>query len=229
MTCNQQRFERDVAGHQMNIVRDDGVNRHLIFKKPGTSDYWFEILTWPGALAIRGDCGANMFTRVVDMFDFFRTKPERLKPGVLHINPQYWKEKIIAVDSNCGERGSAKKFSIDEFKRQVVSWFRRYTASRWYEENRVHRWAIWAAIRNLLDHETDPFDASRNYQLLSNFSVWIEDEAKDAFQNFFDDFWEVDCTEYDFNFLWNCYAIAWAIQRYDATKVAAKQAETEAA
>ena len=37
MNCDQQRFERDVASHEMTVIRDDGVNRHLCFKKPGCS------------------------------------------------------------------------------------------------------------------------------------------------------------------------------------------------
>lgn len=223
MTCTQQRFERDVAQHQMTVVRDNSVDRHIKFRKPDSSSYWFEILTWPGALCIRGDCGTYVFSRLTDMLEFFRTDAKHAKGDELGINPQYWMEKIIAVDSNCGHQGSAKKFSLDEFKRKVVGWFRRYTEARWYGENREHRWAVWEAIRELIE-EADSWDASHNYQLLRDFSAWIEGEARYDFHNFFDDFWEVDCTEYDFSFIWNCYAIAWAIRQYDAAKLATQEA-----
>lgn len=223
MTCTQERFLKDCAEHQMEIVRDDGINRHLKLKKPGTSAYWFEIVTWPGVLAIRGDCGAYLFSRLADMFEFFRTKPERLKAGELYINKPYWMEKIIAVDSNCGQKGSATKFSVDRFKREVVSWFRRKTGEDNYWETRKDRWAIWKAIREDILEETDSHDESHNWSLLRDFSVWMEDDCEYQYKNFFDD-WEAQCREYDFHFLWNCYAIAWAIQQYDAAKATSEAA-----
>lgn len=227
MTCTQERFERDVVQHQLTVIRDDGVNRHLSFRKPGTSIYWFEIVTWPGVLAIRGDCGAYMFSRVTDMFDFFRAEPDREHPEDLYINPQYWMEKVLAVSKDGRGAGSCEKFSLDVFKREVIGWFRRHTQSHWYGENREHRWAIWEAIRELLENDADTHDASNNYRLLRDFSVWIEGEAKYDFHDFFTDFWEVDCTEYDFGFIWNLYAIAWAIRQYDASKIALQQGGPE--
>lgn len=221
MTCDQQRFLKDCAEHELTIVRDEGVNRHLRFKKPGTNAYWFDIVTWPGVLCVNGDCGAYMFSRLEDMFEFFRTKPNRVKEGELHINPQYWMEKLRAVNKNSRGAGDAKQFSLDVFKRRVIEWFRRYTESRWYSENREDRWAIWEAIREVLE-KADSHDASYNYSLLRDFEVWFEDDSTFKYRNFFDDFWEVDCTEYDFSFIWNCYAIAWAITQYDLAQVQQK-------
>jgi len=34
----------------------------------------------------------------------------------------------------------------------------------------------------------------------------------------FEDFWEIDCHDYTYSFVWCCYAIAWGIQVYDAAK-----------
>ena len=33
--CTEERFLRDVANHEMTIIRDEGVNRHIRFKNPG--------------------------------------------------------------------------------------------------------------------------------------------------------------------------------------------------
>ncbi len=217
MTCTQQRFERDVAQHQITVVRDNGVDRHVKFSKPDSSTYWFEILTWPGALCIRGDCGTYVFSRIRDMFEFFRTTPERTKEGELHINPQYWMEKLEAVSKDGRGEGSATRFSEDVFKREVVEWFRRYTDARWYAENREDRWAIWEAVRELLQ-EVDSHDESHNWSLLRDFEVWNDETCKYEYRDFFSD-WEMDCKEYGFGFLWSCYAIAWAIRMYDAAKV----------
>ena len=61
--------------------------RHLLFRQPNSGNMWFEIITWPDSLMIRGDMGSWSFSRVQDMFTFFRS--DQLK-----INPSYWTEKI---------------------------------------------------------------------------------------------------------------------------------------
>lgn len=219
MTCDQQRFERDVADHVMTIVRDDGVDRHIKFRdKDGGSPYWFEILTWPGALCIRGDCGTYVFSRLTDMFEFFRAKRQDADPNKLYINASYWMEKIIAVDSNCGQRGEAKKFSVDTFKRRAVEWFRQHTSEESGYRAHKDRWRIWERLREIIEYELDDYDSSGCYRKLYEFEVWNSDKREYDCKNFFDDFWEIDATEYDFHFIWNLYAIAWAIRQYDAAK-----------
>ena len=41
------RFLLDTAFHRLEIIRDDGFYRHLRMKQPGTSCYYFDIITWP--------------------------------------------------------------------------------------------------------------------------------------------------------------------------------------
>jgi hypothetical protein len=216
MDCTQQDFERVTADHQMTVYRDDGVERHLSFRdKDGSSSYWFEILTWPGALCIRGDCGTYVFSRTRDMFEFFRQGMGN-DPSRLRINPSYWMEKLQAVNS-CGYgEGAAKRFSEQKFRRNVVHWFRRHTDPIWHPEAYEHRWAIWKTIREEVLERVDSHDPSYNFTLLNDFEVWIDVEMKFRHKNFFDEFWELDCKDYDHSFLWNCYAIAWAIRQYDS-------------
>lgn len=45
-------FLTDVDAHTLTIALDSGVHRHLKFRKPGDSNHWFDIVTWPGSLAI---------------------------------------------------------------------------------------------------------------------------------------------------------------------------------
>ncbi len=101
-----ERFPRDIARHRMEIVRDDGLYRHLRFRRwedvldretrqptrrqEATGTYWFDVVTWPGHLAITGDCGSLLFARMEDMFEFFRRQ---------RINPGYWAEKVRASSS----------------------------------------------------------------------------------------------------------------------------------
>ncbi|MEN5374297.1 hypothetical protein [Stenotrophomonas hibiscicola] len=42
------RFEKDTAEHQMEVLLDNGVYRHLRFKRPGSYAFSFDVVTWPG-------------------------------------------------------------------------------------------------------------------------------------------------------------------------------------
>lgn len=213
MTCTQERFERDVAQHEMTIHRDDGVDCHITFKKPGTSCYWFEILTWPGALCIRGDCGTYVFSRLLDMFEFFRTD-DRGDPSKLYINEGYWCEKLQAVDCNGYGDGRAREFSFEEFESHVKERFESYLES--YEISDERRARLWADIQSeVLDHAHDGI--VRAFDRLMDFH-------DDEFPRLFEDCWEWDRKEYTFHFIWNLYAIAWAIRKYDTARAATEAA-----
>ncbi|WP_054686485.1 hypothetical protein [Microbacterium sp. No. 7] len=76
--------------HEMQILHEDGLYRHLRFQKPGTGIYHWDIITWPGSLAIRGDIGEGfIFTRERDMLTWF---DQNQAPG--WIKPDYWAEKL---------------------------------------------------------------------------------------------------------------------------------------
>ena len=98
------RFLPDVAEHKLTVLHDDGLYRHLRFQKPGTGFYWFDLITWPGNLAFKGDMGGFMFARITDMFEFFRGP---------RINPDYWAEKLA------DGRESAQRYSQALFEQQV--------------------------------------------------------------------------------------------------------------
>lgn len=103
--AQREQFIRETAAHEMHVLHDDGLYRHLRFQQPGTSTWHFDLVTWPGSLAIRGDVGHGyIFHRDDDMlrwFDHHRAEHE--------INPHYWSEKL--------ERGCAdvREFSTDRF------------------------------------------------------------------------------------------------------------------
>ncbi|CCF96511.1 hypothetical protein B7R77_02950 [Ralstonia solanacearum K60] len=208
MTCSQERFERDVAQHQMTIVRENGVDRHIKFRSPEGSSYWFEILTWPGALCIRGDCGTYVFSRLTDMFEFFRTD-DRGDPSRLYINSGYWCEKLQASSCDGYGKGAAKRFDAEVFERTVKEHFDAGLADCDVTDER--REQLWNAIQQeVLDYACDG-DSSTAFGKLHDFH-------DDEFPRLFEDCWEWDCEEYTFRFIWNLYAIAWAIRKYDASK-----------
>lgn len=111
-----QRFPRDVAEHQLRVIRCDGVDRHLRFQKPGTYCMGFDILTWPGHLCFTGDMGTFVFSRVEDMLTFFRGE---------RINPSYWSEKVLAAD-----RDGVKEYVADLFRESVRERLKEAGASR---------------------------------------------------------------------------------------------------
>lgn len=227
--CQRGQFLRDVNEHALSVIRDEGVDRHLRFRKPGTSCYGFDILTFPGHLLITGDCASYLFRRLEDMFEFFRTAHQR-DPDGLGINPQYWSEKLLATDCNGRRGGAATEFSKEKFEANIKRWFDEHFEEEikndasldegdWdYEEDaeqrakhvaerKARREAIWDAIvSDILDHTDDPHQAA---QAAYEFE-------HDGFN--FQDFYEVDNTEYTFHFIWCAYAIAWGIKRYDEAK-----------
>lgn len=90
-------FLEHVKNHQMIIKNDNGIYRHILFKRPNTIDRYFNITTWDGHLCISGDMGTFVFRRLTDMFDFFRGEG---------INRGYWSEKL--------EAGECKKYSPEK-------------------------------------------------------------------------------------------------------------------
>jgi hypothetical protein len=48
-------FRRETAGHQMTVMRDEGLYRHVRFSTSGSGLYWFGLITWPGCLTVGGE------------------------------------------------------------------------------------------------------------------------------------------------------------------------------
>ncbi|MBX9913713.1 MAG: hypothetical protein K2Y25_07430 [Pseudomonadaceae bacterium] len=216
----QQSFLRDVAEHAIEVVRDDGVYRHIRLKKPGTTCMHFDLITWPGYLCYTGDMGTYVFQRLRDMFEFFRTDQQRANPGELRINLSYWSEKLTAVDGS-RHAGSATEFSEEKFtkviKEQLVTWMRESGL------NREGRSELRKSIEEDVLYYTGSGDEHRLYRAANEFSAEIDGQE---FQ--FEDLWDHDFTEYTHRFVWCCYALTWGIQQYDALKTVAPAAEVAA-
>jgi len=203
-SCTEERFLKDIANHKMTIIRDNGVNRHVRFKNPGSGSMYFDLITWPGHLCYTGDMGTFVFQRLEDMFQFFRTDRRHFKKDqMLFINTGYWAEKCIAVDSVDGIR----KYSPDLFKEEISEW-----------------------LKETLEEREECFGFDENKRQLSNA---VEDEilscaeggehfaleAADAFEFlwngdendkiYISDLWEYTFTVKSFRFIWCCYALAW--------------------
>ncbi len=103
MNPSLNQFAKDVENHQMKVLVDNDLHRSLLFKHPDTGNQYFRINTWPHHLCISGDMGTFVFSRLPDMFEFFRGDKEP--------NLGYWSEKL--------EAGTAEKHS-ESRAREVI-------------------------------------------------------------------------------------------------------------
>jgi len=205
---NEESFLRDVAAHQMKILRDDGLYRHIRFKRPDSGCMYFDLVTWPGLLCYTGDMGTYVFSRVQDMFEFFRMDKSdwNFNKNGLSINPGYWSEKLQAVDGN-RHQASCMEFDEDRFRRVVnkyrVEWMRSGNL------NKEERRELWEAVESEVLGELD--NSGMRAQIAANdFHHMIGDH-----EFCFIDFWDHSFTRYTTHFLWCCYALAWGIAQYD--------------
>ena len=211
--CTEQRFLTDAAQHEMTIIRDDGVHRHIQFKRPGTRCYQFDLITWPGYLCYTGDMGTYVFTRLRDMFEFFRTDRNymRLKDGkTLAINPGYWGEKLEAIDKCDG----FKEFSEEKFKRAVMEYLVRWIRENYSDTDKDERRELWDEVMSQVIDADDDNGGHRKQAAVHDFTHHVNQ----ALDFEFVDFWEHDLTDYSFRFMWCCYALAWGVQKYDEKK-----------
>lgn len=209
-------FEKDCAQHEMIIQHDqdspdgDSAFRHVTFKRPGSMVYRFDLVTWPGYLAVSGDMGSFMFSRIPDMFEFFR--PIEGKP--VGINPGYWGEKCTA--------GEMKEWSSDVFVKSVWKHF------DCYEEDEEDEDAV-RLVRSEIQSELRDFDnAWEATEWLNNFRVcfaghrqsfhqwesrrWRARAQDFYFQDWFD--W-VRTEDYCYHYIWILYAISYGVRAYD--------------
>ena len=194
-------FLKDVqkpgAEHVIEVIKDDELYRHLRFKRPGTTCMHFDIVTWPGHLAYSGDMGSYTFTRLWDMFEFFRRKVGD------DIDFRYWAEKCIAADNGDG----IEKWSRDAFGEATYDFFVNYCEGRDdLTEEDVQTLA--ADLQSMLRGVTCEFES---YTDVGDFLSKLPSGQRVML----DDFYEYRVSEYSHRFLWCCHAIAWGIEQYD--------------
>lgn len=196
-------FARDIAQHVMTVELDNGVHRCLHFGRPGTGVYSFRVVTWPGHLYVGGDCDDFVFTRLRDMFEFFRSDHGR-------VNLSYWASKLSAEGMSRG----AYVFSPDLYRAEIVSRYREWLRSHGDDYTSEQRHELRQRIRHEVlsrayDGEGVAYDAAYQFE-------WDGDA-------FFDEFWDSNLKDYTHGFVWACHAIVWAIQQYDAAKASAQE------
>lgn len=209
----EEQFLKDVATHKMTVCLDQGVYRHLDFRQAdGCWNHGFHIITTPHRLIVTGDMGTWVFSRIEDMFGFFRGRG---------INPSYWSEKI--QNGVHGGKSECKDYDGETYKARLLDTLENYDLS---EEHK----ALVIEALNELDFD----DEYRIMSQIGEFEVDLEGEepyiptrdlVKQPYADrrkrekfTFQEVYEIDMKVYSYHFIWCCYAIAWAIQQYDAAK-----------
>jgi len=198
--CTEDRFLETVKDHQMKVLRDNGVERHIQFRCNGRYFESFELITWPGHLMITGDYGTYVFCRIEDMFAFFRTDGSKVR---LPINPRYWGEKLLSV---C-KLGGFMEFSEERFKSNVIDMIKQqFDGEDAERESEV-----------IADVEESIFPITDDGMVRACDAV-IEYKHENGFQ-FIDAWdWVGGCNDYTYHYIWCLYAIVWGIQQYDKSK-----------
>lgn len=210
-----ERFRVDTSQHRMEVLLDNGIYRHLRFKRPGSYAFSFDVVTWPGYLAISGDMGDSMFSRLCDMFEFFRWKADGDESGQLRINPGYWAEKCVAND------GDKRELRADLFEALVKQRFDEFIDEHHDDDDGEPAWApqLWEELQDEVLHIGGE-SVAEAIGAMDRF----EPSKDEPFARFrFTDAWEYgnQLQDYTFHFYWRLYAIAYAVRAYDGRSVPA--------
>lgn len=190
------RFAHDTSGHEMTVLHNDGLYRHLRFTNPERGSFdAFELITWPYNLVVKtGRTFHFDIDATPDMFDLFR---KTAFSG--EINPGYWSEKVRAG------RDEIEDFSEELFEQQVkehvVAAIRSGEAPRGLGREVTRDIFEWGYIT----HEA----GARAELEAFSYERWTFGET-----------WEWRFDDYTPGFLWSCFAIRYGIDLHDAAQTA---------
>jgi len=245
-----ERFKRDTKDHEMTVLHEDGLYRHLRFRKPagGYSEYWFDLVTWPGVLVIRGDMETFAFSRAEDMLAFFRECGR--------VNPGYWGEKLLAPRSR-----DVRRYSEDKF-RQIITETAAENEAQWPGLGEAVEREFFGVMPTWdTSHEHPAREGLREFGFGDTWSAscacgektsgmtedaahrWRSGHISDAntapgrshrsevrrvagFR--FTDTWEWDLNDWTYQYLWCCHAIVFGIGLYDAAKAVETKEQADA-
>lgn len=214
------RFISDIANHRLKVIRDDGLYRHLRMQNPGTSCYYYDIVTWPGYLCVTGDMGTWTFSRIADMFDFFGGAFE------LGINTHYWSEKLEAGAGNSAREAIAREYDHDAFCESLLEWQNDYLEvdedaepepdEDWNDDDdredsdeaRI-REIVRELTRAGFSNDVEAYQAVDNADWPEGMSTWDICES-------------LTFKTYTSHFRWILMAIVWGIGKYFNTKLVDK-------
>lgn len=243
-----ERFFVETEHHELTVLHDDGDYRHLRMmpRRPRSSAYWYEIVTWPGSLAFRGDGESYVFSIFgEDMFKLFRNGVG--ENGLIHINASYWAEKLSSDrDVRKYDDDKFEEFTAAILKDSEETWpgltaaWEKATNSFMADYDIHHEAGAWEALSNFSYGESYTAKCScgkSSIELPYEFDAkaWarsnghqdsvgndkpghtVEIKHKHPFTFELSDIGDT-FKDYDWWFLWSLYGIVKAIQEYDRLK-----------
>jgi hypothetical protein len=195
------RFARETAAHEMTVLFDVGLYRHLRFEAPDGSGYRFDLHTSPNRLMFVGEVGTYVFSvfPTEDMFQLLRESSIGDQP-----NFGYWREKLRAWNE------PAIQFSTELFDERVAKELAKAEGSfpgataAWRE----HTEGL-AAV-----YSTESEEGAR--EALAAFEFLPEGQQIPALRLQYVSRFVFD--DFDWRYLWACHAALWGANRYVAAK-----------
>ncbi|MFD0074324.1 hypothetical protein ACFVIY_18005 [Streptomyces sp. NPDC127166] len=200
-------FKRATAGHEMTVLHEDGIYRHLRFQTPGNgSSYGYDLITWPYNLTIRaGWTFTFSIDATEDMLDLFRRTAFSGE-----INPSYWQEKVTAG------RDQVESFSEDLLKKEIED-----SVQQWEQGSPTPVAGLREAVQEHFFGEWPEYNLEYREEAnraLHAFSFSPKGAKSGDYPYAFDDWSEWRLTEYSPGFLWSCHAIRHGVSLYDAAR-----------
>jgi hypothetical protein len=196
-------FQEDTAGHQLTVLHEEGLYRHLRMAAPGTRWGSWDIITWPGHLATSGDVADGLtFSREPDMIaDFFGKMRGGKRPyyadGAPSIDFRYWAEKLQG-----DQRDTVRAYVHEDFVRYVKETLTQRLETGYY--SRLTQQLVDELIAEVEDLEESEVEARQ----------WLNEHEPEV-----PDSWDHDFKDYTFHFQLACYAVNAAVQAYLARAV----------
>ncbi|MEV7364311.1 hypothetical protein [Streptomyces sp. NPDC091299] len=190
------RFARDTANHQMIVLHEDDLYRHLRFANPAPDGHTpFDLITWPYNLVVKAGWTFHFdINATEDMFDLFRRTALTGR-----INPGYWSEKVRAGRDEI--EGFDENLFEQQVKQYVVEAIRNGDAPRGIGAEVTRDIFQWGDI----SHEAGARKELEDFR----YQDWT-----------FGDVWEWKFSGYTPGFLHCCYAIRRGVDLWDAARKA---------
>ena len=157
----------------------------------GSFNRYFEIITWPNYLSIVGDMGSLTFSRIEDMFNFFRSESAN-NPRV---NPSYWHEKLVSSDHNEPPK---------EYKPEIFLAIVKKELEAWHFEGGCDNETMMEIL------ETAKYASESEYEARS----WLYENDGSPIT----DAWEYTLEEFTDRYKWQLWAIVHTVIAYDLEK-----------
>lgn len=183
-----------LATYAMKVVHEDGLYRHLYCysttdELPGNCS--FEVVTWPGCATIYGDwCGAHTISREPDMLQDFL--------NVRGVSYGYWAEKMRLVGRH--------QQIIEPSEKACDLWLKAQIAAIKEDYDLTH-----TDLKDLREQYNWCRDGNNifDWQKLQKVGDFFTENG-DIIELSINDAWELDFTEYTYEFLIACEGLRFA-------------------